>query len=313
MRLAWPFPSVSAPQIRGLNQASRNANDGISLAQTAEGALSSSSNILQRVRELSVQSANATNSASDRKAINAEANQLIAELDRIATTTQFNGKNLLDGTASTSVFQVGANANQTITTTTGNFRTNTYGAQISQSTSIAAALRLQRQPIAGAVVINGQKSATVTLTATDTAATAAAAINGQSDLTGVSATARNISELKFTTTTGTVALDVKGANTDTAVSISFTVAASDANGLAGAVNAFNDVSGTTGITAELNAAKDGIILRSSAGDNIDIENNSVTAVATLAAQDNALTTQPGFGTAASMAAAGGTAVDCRFC
>ena len=293
-------------QIRGLNQASRNANDGISLAQTAEGALSSSSNILQRVRELSVQSANATNSASDRKAINAEANQLIAELDRIATTTQFNGKNLLDGTASTSVFQVGANANQTITTTTGNFRTNTYGAQISQSTSIAAAATATS--VAGAVVINGQKSATVTLTATDTAATAAAAINGQSDLTGVSATARNISELKFTTTTGTVALDVKGANTDTAVSISFTVAASDANGLAGAVNAFNDVSGTTGITAELNAAKDGIILRSSAGDNIDIKNNSVTAVATLAAQDNALTTQPGFGTAASMAAAGGTAV-----
>lgn len=292
-------------QIRGLNQASRNANDGISLAQTAEGALSSSSNILQRVRELAVQSANATNSASDRKAINAEANQLVAELDRIATTTQFNGQNLLDGTSSTSVFQVGANANQTITTTTGNFRTNNYGAQIRQSTSVAASATAAS--IAGAVVINGAKSATVTFSATDTAATAAAAINGKTEDTGVTATARNISELKFTTNTGTVALDVKGMNT-TAVSISFTAATNDAAGLASAINAFNDVSGTTGITASLNSAKDGIVLRSSAGDNIDLKNNSVTAAATLAAQDNTITTQPAFGTGQAMAAAGGTAV-----
>jgi flagellin len=291
-------------QIRGLNQAARNANDGISLAQTAEGALSSSSTILQRVRELSVQAANATNSASDRKAINAEANQLVAELDRIAITAQFNGQNLLDGTSSTSVFQVGANANQTITTTTGNFRTNNYGAQIRQSTSVASAATATS--IAGAVDINGAKSATVTLTATDTAATAAAAINGKSEDTGVTATARNISELKFTTNTGTIALDVKGSNT-TAVSISFTAATNDAAGLAGAVNAFNDVSGTTGITASMNAAKDGIVLRSTAGDNIDLTNKSVTAVATLAAQDNTSATLA-FGAATSMAVATGTAV-----
>ncbi len=79
-------------QIRGLNQATRNANDGISLAQTAEGALGEAGNILQRVRELAVQSANASNSSSDRQALQDEVNQLVSELDRIATTTNFNGQ-----------------------------------------------------------------------------------------------------------------------------------------------------------------------------------------------------------------------------
>ncbi|VAW61673.1 Flagellin protein FlaA, partial [hydrothermal vent metagenome] len=101
-------------QIRGLTQASRNANDGISLAQTAEGALAESTNILQRVRELAIQSANSTNSAQDRLSLQSEANQLISELDRIANTTTFNGLNLLDGSFTAQSFQVGAEANQTI-------------------------------------------------------------------------------------------------------------------------------------------------------------------------------------------------------
>ena len=101
-------------QITGLNQAIRNANDGISLAQVAEGALGESGNILQRMRELAVQSANATNSASDRQALQAEVNQLKDELERIATTTEFNGLKLLDGTFQAQKFQAGANENQTI-------------------------------------------------------------------------------------------------------------------------------------------------------------------------------------------------------
>jgi len=102
-------------QIRGVNQAARNANDGISLAQTAEGALASISDNLQRIRELAVQSANATNSASDRASLQQEVSQLTAEIDRVATQTQFNGTNLLDGSFTSKVFQVGANAGQTIT------------------------------------------------------------------------------------------------------------------------------------------------------------------------------------------------------
>ena len=114
-------------QIRGLDQARRNANDGISLAQTAEGALQSTGDILQRIRELAVQSANATNSTSDRQAINSEVQQLTQEMQRIATTTAFNGQQLLDGSFSSAKFQVGANANQTITASSGNFQTSAYG------------------------------------------------------------------------------------------------------------------------------------------------------------------------------------------
>ena len=102
-------------QIRGTNQAARNANDGISLAQVAEGALGSITGNLQRMRELAVQSANATNSASDRAALQQEVAQLTTEIDRVATQTQFNGLNLLDGTFTAQQFQVGANAGQTIT------------------------------------------------------------------------------------------------------------------------------------------------------------------------------------------------------
>lgn len=101
-------------QIRGLNQAARNANDGISLSQTAEGALAEVTNNLQRIRELAVQSVNATNSDSDRAALNQEVEQRLAEIDRIAQQTSFNGRNVLDGSFGSAQFQVGANVGETI-------------------------------------------------------------------------------------------------------------------------------------------------------------------------------------------------------
>ena len=101
-------------QIRGLDVAVRNANDGISLAQTAEGAMVEIGNNLQRIRELSVQSANATNSDSDREALNAEVKQLTSEIDRVSRQTNFNGTKLLDGSFSGALFQVGADSGQTI-------------------------------------------------------------------------------------------------------------------------------------------------------------------------------------------------------
>jgi len=101
-------------QIRGLNQAARNANDGISMSQTAEGALQETTNILQRLRELAIQSANDTNSASDRTSLQAEVNQLKQEITRIANTTTFNERKVLDGSLINAQFQVGANANETI-------------------------------------------------------------------------------------------------------------------------------------------------------------------------------------------------------
>ena len=101
-------------QIRGLDVAVRNANDGISLAQVAEGSLSEIGNNLQRIRELAVQSANASNSGSDRAALNAEVKQLAAEIDRVAKQADFNGTKLLDGSFTSQLFQVGANASQAI-------------------------------------------------------------------------------------------------------------------------------------------------------------------------------------------------------
>ena len=102
-------------QVRGLNVAARNANDGISLAQVAEGALGKLGDMLQRIRELAVQASNATNSADDRKALQAEVIQLRDEIDRVAKNTSFNGQKLLDGSFSASTFQVGANSGETIT------------------------------------------------------------------------------------------------------------------------------------------------------------------------------------------------------
>jgi flagellin len=107
-------------QIRGLEMASKNAQDAISLIQTAEGALTETHAILQRMRELAVQASNDTNVTADRDAIQDEIDQLVSELDRIAGNTEFNTQNLLDGTFSGKVFQIGANSGQTITLTIGN-------------------------------------------------------------------------------------------------------------------------------------------------------------------------------------------------
>ncbi|MBT9467246.1 flagellin [Hydrogenophaga sp.] len=102
-------------QVRGLNVAARNANDGISLAQTAEGALGKVGDMLQRMRELAVQSSNATNNQTDRNALDAEVTALKDEIGRVAGSTKFNGTSLLDGSFSSQAFQVGANAGETIT------------------------------------------------------------------------------------------------------------------------------------------------------------------------------------------------------
>jgi len=123
-------------QIRGLNQAARNANDGISLAQTAEGALQETTNILQRMRELAVQSANDTNTSSDRSSLQDEVTQLQSEIDRIATTTTFNGQRLLDGSFSSATFQVGANAGETISFGVASARGSAMGA-IAEGTGTA--------------------------------------------------------------------------------------------------------------------------------------------------------------------------------
>ncbi|WP_328185537.1 flagellin N-terminal helical domain-containing protein [Marinobacter sp. OP 3.4] len=124
-------------QITGLNMAQRNANDGISLAQTAEGALDEVTKNLQRIRELAVQSANATNSLSDRQALNQEVQQRIAEIDRIAAQTSFNGLKVLDGTLGEQTFQVGANSGETIGVSGLDAKGNMLGGVLAQTNGFA--------------------------------------------------------------------------------------------------------------------------------------------------------------------------------
>ncbi|TXI73703.1 MAG: flagellin [Limnohabitans sp.] len=263
-------------QIRGLNQAARNANDGISLAQTAEGALGSMSTILQRVRELAVQSANATNSASDRQALNAEVSQLTQEMDRIAKTTQFNGQNLLDGSFGSAVFQVGANANQTITAQTGNLRTSNYGnnqvvgAGTNAGPSAADATWGANGIAGGTLAIAGSVgSKNITVTANDTAKAVAAAINDQAASTGVTANARTYAEITFASA-GSYSLTLQSDNS-TAQSINFSLsAAGTKDGLSAAVEAINDQSSKTGVSARVNDAGTALILTNETGNDIHL-------------------------------------------
>jgi len=155
-------------QITGLNMAQRNANDGISLAQTAEGAMDEITNNLQRIRELAVQSANATNSISDRQALNQEVQQRIEEINRIASQTSFNGLKVLDGTFGTQTFQVGANTGETIGVSGLDSRGSQLGSVITQTSGFTSGsvpiqtetsevtLDFAQQPITGNVTIDGE-------------------------------------------------------------------------------------------------------------------------------------------------------------
>lgn len=273
-------------QIRGLDQARRNANDGVSLAQTAEGALGQMGNLLQRVRELAVQSANGTNSASDRQSLNAEVAQMVSELDRFAQTTQFNGMNLLDGSFTSVNFQVGANANQIITATSANFRADRYGtnqllsnASVTMASSAGVSAATVTTGGAATLTLNGGAgSGTVSLlnTTADSAKSIATAINAQSQ-TGIKASALTQFDLTALTAPSSFTLNILGNNTS-AETISFTTGATaDADGLAAAIQAFNDKSSKTGVTARLNDAGSGITLTAADGTNVTLGTSASTS------------------------------------
>ncbi|PIE66371.1 MAG: flagellin, partial [Desulfobacterales bacterium] len=244
-------------QIRGLNQAARNANDGISLAQTAEGAMQESTNILQRIRELAVQAANATNSAADRAALQAEVNQLKTEMNRIAQATSFNGLNILDGTFVSQQFQVGANANETIGFSIQSMAADDLGRyyvdsinqtanQGTGSTTAAGTAAPTANTVAGQdlTVTGSTGSTTITIGAGATAWDIASQVTNAADKTGVTATARTEVSLSGLSADGVVTLTVgSGGNTAT---INASVTTTDLSELATVIN---DQSGTTGVTA----------------------------------------------------------------
>ncbi len=281
-------------QIRGLTVANRNANDGISLSQVAEGALTEVGNILQRVRELSVQSANATNSASDRAALQLEVGQLTSELNRIAKSTDFNGQKLLDGTFGTALFQIGANANETIVATTANFKTNQYGNyQIKGNAATIGADPTAAYAGGGSIQISGANgTAAVDYLAGASAETVAAAVNLVVDQTGVTATAKTEAALTFASS-GTYAFTLASENS-TAVEISFNLSESTgSDALSQAVNAFNDQQAKTGVVATIAADSQTISLTNYDGKQIDLRstsfaNSGVVSVATGGAANSSI-------------------------
>jgi flagellin len=280
-------------QIDGVDQAARNANDGISLSQTAEGALATSSSILQNIRTLAVQASNASNSASDRQALQQEVNQLTAELNQIAQTTQFNGQNLLDGSTGTQNFQVGPNANQLIQTSGANFLTNNYGDYRVQSA--AADVIGTTNAVAGSTIIAGYLgSTTLTTSITDTAKSIAANINATvSSLTGVSATA--VTNTNLTMDSGSsYSFNITSDNA-TAVTVSFTVGAGQtASDYASAVSAFNALSAKTGVTAQYDSKNGGIEITNATGNDITIDDTAANSNGNIAMAN--YTTAGGLGT-----------------
>src|SRR4051812_2449725 len=270
-------------QIRGLNQAVRNANDGISLAQTAEGALGETGNALQRIRELAIQSANSTNSASDRAALNAESSQLLSEVQRIAQSTQFNGQNILDGSFASAQFQVGANANQTISFGIAGATTNLLGAyQATGSAVTSSAFDGAGFTINGVEV--GVSAATSAAGVTADSATAkATAINSKTALTGVSATAAN-------SVVGVAPVARSGLASGALVinGISVGAVASDTNAVTqgrNAAAAINAVTNQTGVTAAADASTGALTLSSSDGRNIALTSSAATAAGAQAIQN----------------------------
>lgn len=275
-------------QVRGLNQAVRNSNDAISLSQTAEGNLAEIGNLLQRMREIAVQSANDTNTSSDRTSLQTEVTQLTEELDRIANSAQFNGKALLDGTFTSSNFQVGANAGQTISFSISSAKTVDLGVGgVSTVTGAQATAMAPYAYTGGAMTlaVTGGTSATISAQTDDgvsyvnggrsgatSALSMAQAINRQTGTTTIVAKAQTVDQsATMTTYTALSAGDIKINGIDIgAVSAGLSTAGQAAN----IVAAINAKSTQTGVTAIASAT--GYTLEAADGRNIDITTSAAT-------------------------------------
>ncbi|NQD38050.1 flagellin [Permianibacter sp. IMCC34836] len=268
-------------QIGGLSVAVRNTNDGISLAQTAEGALQESTNILLRMRDLAVQSANGSNGGSERQALQQEVNQLKQELTRIASTTTFGSRKILDGSFGSEAFQVGANAFETINVSLGNYKAdnmgsyrfdlfntagNNLGASFGAAASGANAAGAPNN-VAGTVTIAGVGTSSAISLAGLSAGSAAAAINAESGTTGVIADARTVVNMIFTGA-DTYTFTLTGApGSSVSIQASITAGTFDLTSMADSINA---EAGKTGITAAVSGSN--VKLTSEAGDDIILEN-----------------------------------------
>ena len=282
-------------QINGLNVATRNANDGISLAQTAEGALQQSTGILQRMRDLALQSANGSNGATERAALQGEVAQLQQELNRISDTTSFGGRKILDGSFGSQSFQVGANAYETIAVSIGSAATDRVGANRYTSSGGAAqgvasgafsATSGSAYTSSGGFSISSKLSdgdVAISYTASGAASEVSKAVNAKSDETGVTASARTVAELA-SVGSGTISFDLYGVNSKTVDGDKATISAvvTDASDLGALADAINKETGKTGISAVSKGST--IELVSERGDGVLISNMSGSTTSTLQAK-----------------------------
>ncbi|MFZ6872714.1 flagellin [Undibacterium sp. Di27W] len=307
-------------QIGGLNQAVRNANDGISLAQTAEGDLTQIGSNLQRIRDLAVQAANGSNSASDRAALNNEASQLISEINRVASSSNFNGVNLLDGSFTAQTFQVGANAtsnDQISISSIASAKSSSLGvgASSSYSTSVSGGVNGVGGFQSGDLVINGFNIGATTsdgVSYADSKGSAiakAAAINAANGTTGVTATAQ------ATTTSGTAATGFATAIASGDVLINgvdigaLAAAGSAAERGAQVTAAINAKSSQTGVTASFDSTTGAVALNAADGRNITVSKTDASSglAATVTGLGSATTgAATAIGTAAATTTTAGT-------
>jgi flagellin len=298
-------------QISGFTQAAKNANDGISLAQTAGGALTSVSSNLQTLRQLAVESANATNTTADRQSLNAQAQQLLAEIQNTATTTQFNGQNLLDGTFQSEQFQVGANANQTINVSVSGATTNTlgnYGGAGTGAVTSTAWTTASTISIDG-TTIGASNATSAPGVSASSAAAKATAINAQSSITGVAATA-STTIAGATAATGAITTGQLWINGQAVGSIA--QSSTELGQIQNAANAINAVSAQSGVTATADASTGLLSLTAADGRDINVSTTSTGAASVLAATGltaTAFTDVGGVGsTVVSGVASGGTGI-----
>ena len=260
-------------QVRGLNQAVRNANDASSVLRTAEGGLVQTTSILQRLRELAVQASSDTNNTSDRNSLQAEADELLVELDRIKDDTEFNDQTLLDGTYLDRVFQIGHDEGDTLTISVDEASGATLGAVAENTgTAVTATAGTAASLTIGGVDVGATLAADDTLStasADGSAISKAAAINRISGQTGVTAT------VNAATITGSAAVnaDADGISIDVnGVTVAVgAVAANDADGAL--QDAINAVENQTGVRASLSAS-DELVLTADDGRNIVLANDT---------------------------------------
>jgi flagellin len=275
-------------QIRGLNQAVRNANDGVSALQTADGSLNEVSNLLQRGRELSIQSANDSNSSVDRQSLNAELSNILAELDRLASTVQFNSRKLLDGTFTNAQFQIGANAFETVSFSIGSVNTTDLGAKVLVGNAVSSTA-FTDLAAGQSITVNG---VSVAIGAQTTIEGVIAAINNKAGDTG--ATAVKNAQTILTDTGFTALTGVGAVGTLTLNGVAIALSTASADGESSFVATVNGFTNQTGVVAATNSV--GVTFTRSSGGTISLSESSagVSVVGDTLASTAARTFNAGF-------------------